>query len=206
MPVRLLRRLTGTALWGAFRSPPARASLFAAKQEKAFPSSFPPSLLSLPQRAFTGGRVREARRPAPKANEAWTVFLPYRMKLLGKLVLTGLGTSSHHTVCHFAKKRVFSARFRRAALCCLPFSSARALTAGDEADPRPFPCPPLRPASGPVQALAGCGRNSLRMTRGCEAGTSRKRRIASSSLSSGTSVSRQGPLGRSLRIPNTGSG
>ena len=153
MPVRLLRRLTGTALWGAFRSPPARASLFAAKREKAFPSSFPPSLLSLPQRAFTGGRVREARRPAPKANEAWTVFLPYRMKLLGKLVLTGLGTSSHHTACHFAKKRVFSARFRLGGAVLPAFFIGKGSHGRRRGRPQTIPLPSpasgLRPCSGP---------------------------------------------------------
>ena len=54
MSVRLLCRLTDTALWAAFRSPPAR---------EGFPSPKPPSL---PQRAFAMGRVEIRGKPAPK--------------------------------------------------------------------------------------------------------------------------------------------
>ena len=50
---------------------------------------FPPSPPSLPQRAFIGRRVRNAKRPAPKTNGARTTCLFYMLKLFVKLVLTG---------------------------------------------------------------------------------------------------------------------
>lgn len=60
-------------------------SLFAAKQEKAFSSFFPPSSPSLPQRAFTVIRVGDTRLPTPEASGAYTASLSCLWKLFRKI-------------------------------------------------------------------------------------------------------------------------
>ena len=140
-------------------------SRFAAKREKVFPSSFPPSPPSFPQRAFTGGRVRDARRPAPKTNEAWTVFFALSNEITWKICVDR--PWNIFSVKRFAfqtirpvvsqKNAVFPLAFGWAALCCpprvLPFSSARRFHGRRRGRPQTIPLPSptsgLRPCSGP---------------------------------------------------------
>ena len=71
MSVRLLRRLTDTALRAAFRSLPS------------------PQAPPLPQRAFTGEKSKTRGTLVPKANGAYTACLVYLLKLFVKFILTG---------------------------------------------------------------------------------------------------------------------
>ena len=61
-------------------------SLFAAKREKAFLSSFPPSPPSLPPRAFTRERQGYEASPPQKASGARSVCLPYMLNYLQNLL------------------------------------------------------------------------------------------------------------------------
>ena len=79
MPVRLLRRLTGTACGPPVGSPPALAG---------FP--FPPSPPSLLQRAFAGKSQGHEASLLLKANEARSAYLSYMLKLFVKFTSTGL--------------------------------------------------------------------------------------------------------------------
>ena len=186
MPVRLLRRLTGTALRAAFRSrsavdarkapaspnghgPPGRLSvaasaggpsLFAAKREKAFPNTFPPSPPSLPQRAFAGEKVRDTRPPRTQTQTACTDDF-YPMELFAKWVLSRLELFQIQTIRPVVsrKKRVFSARFglaalcRRFALCLFPWQNALKTQ------------PPFSHRNTPQDATPGCSPAQLRMTK-----------------------------------------
>ena len=77
MSVRLLCRPPGTA-----RGPPAGRC----RRWKGAPSL--QALPFLPQRAFTGRRIRYASRPCPKTNERKR-FLNFLFELFVKFVLTG---------------------------------------------------------------------------------------------------------------------
>ena len=127
MSVRLLRRLTDTALRAAFRSPPAREGpAFSQRSEKRrsrhpspqAPHPFPSALLS-------GEDTGNETTPPPKASGVCTVYSFYLLKLFVKLVLTDPRAFSVCKALRFkpyglsfrGKKRGFSVLFRTGALC-----------------------------------------------------------------------------------------
>ena len=161
MPVRLLCRLTGTALRAAFRS----RSAVDARKAPASPvwgegeplrrrgrcSPSPPSPPSLPQRAFTEGSVRDTNHPAPTASGTCTSYLSYCLKLFVKTVLSGPDTSSDTGTLRTPTESVFSPspRQARGRVSAGPDrrpdtgTRGRRSTAKDEDRPFPVHPPPL---------------------------------------------------------------
>ena len=62
-------------------------SLFAAKREKAFPSSFPPSPPSLPRRAFTKETYGGRGDPTPKAKRSVYSLFVLSIEIIAKMYL-----------------------------------------------------------------------------------------------------------------------
>ena len=78
MPVRFLRRLTGTALRAAFRSPPELEGFPFSQAPHPFPSALLP-----------GKSQVHVATPPPKASGAYITYSLYILKLFVKFMLTG---------------------------------------------------------------------------------------------------------------------